>query len=181
MTASSSERRSRLRWLVPIATVLLLALFARSVDWHHAWRAIITADPTLLAIATIANLASLVVKGVRWWLFLDAVGAPGLGQAIRTTMAGAALNNVLVANGGDAARVAAVARRAQISSAPILATLAVDRFCDLITYALLFVLVAFTMSLPPALARWRTPGLIALGRTLTADQAGLHYTLVNSD
>lgn len=163
MSERGAVRRNVLRWLVPIATIVLLAVFARGVDWAHAWQAVIHADPTLLAIATLANLASLAVKGIRWWLFLDAVGARGLGHAIRATFAGAALNNVLVANGGDAARVAAVARRAEISSAPVLATLAVDRLCDLITYALLFVVASFALSLPPALSRWRMPGLIALG------------------
>lgn len=163
MSELRGERRNVLRWLVPIVTIALLALFARGVDWGYASRAVIHADPTLLAIATLANLTSLAVKGIRWWLFLDAVGAPGLGQALRATFAGAALNNVVVANGGDAARVAAVARRADLSSAPVLATLAVDRFCDLITYTLLFVVSAFALPLPSELARWRVPGLSALG------------------
>jgi uncharacterized protein (TIRG00374 family) len=158
---SSWQRRAR--WLVPLATMILLALFARSVDWSRAWTATVHADPTLLAVATLANLASLAVKGIRWWVFLDAAGVPGLGQAVRATMAGAALNNVLVANGGDAARVAIVAKRQNVSSAPVLATLALDRLCDLITYAMLFVAAAFVVPLPPELARWRMPGLIALG------------------
>jgi uncharacterized protein (TIRG00374 family) len=78
-------------------------------------------------------------------------------------MAGAALNNVLVANGGDAARVAIVARRENVSSAPVLATLALDRLCDLVTYGMLFVTAAFAVPLPPELARWRVPGLLVLG------------------
>jgi uncharacterized protein (TIRG00374 family) len=147
---------------VPLATLALLALFARSVDWRHAWNATVHADPTLLVLATLANLATLVVKGTRWWLFLRAAGVPGLGQAIRATMAGAALNNVLVANGGDAARVAIVAKRENVSSASVLATLALDRLCDLVTYGMLFVGAAFALPLPPELARWRMPGLFAI-------------------
>jgi len=123
----------------------------------------VRADPALLALAIIANLASLVVKGIRWSLFLRPAGVDGLGQVVRTTFAGAALNNVLVANGGDAARVAAMARRGNVSSAAILATLAVDRFCDLVTYAALFVGAAIAVPLPPDLARWRLPGFAALG------------------
>ena len=153
----------RARWLVPLATLALLALFARSVDWRHAWNATVHANAMLLGLATLANLGTLVVKGVRWWLFLRAAGVPGLGQAVRATMTGAALNNVLVANGGDAARVAIVAKRGNVSSASVLATLAVDRLCDLVTYAMLFVTAAFAVPLPPELARWRMPGLIVLG------------------
>ena len=120
---SEGERPTRqwVRWLLLIVTVGLLAIFARSVDWTRAWDAIVQADPALLGVATVANLASLAVKGVRWWLFLDAAGVPGVGQAVRATLAGAALNNVLIANGGDAARVAAMARRANVSSAAVLA------------------------------------------------------------
>lgn len=168
MTDSGARWRSRARWqrrarwLVPLATLALLALFARSVDWRHAWNATVHADPTLLVLATLANLATLVVKGARWWLFLRAAGVPGLGQAIRATMAGAALNNVLVANGGDAARVAIVAKRENVSSASVLATLALDRLCDLVTYGMLFVGAAFALPLPPELARWRMPGLFAI-------------------
>jgi uncharacterized protein (TIRG00374 family) len=163
VTRSEGRWQRRAHWLVPLATLVLLALFARSVDWTHAWNATVHADPVLLGLATLANLASLVVKGARWWIFLSAAGVDGLGQSVRATMAGAALNNVLVANGGDAARVAIVAKRERISSASVLATLALDRLCDLTTYGLLFVIAAFTVPLPAELARWRTPGLVALG------------------
>jgi uncharacterized membrane protein YbhN (UPF0104 family) len=162
---SGDERSSRrwLRWLLPVLTLALIGIFARTIDWRRAWSAIIQADPSLLAIATFANLASLVVKGIRWSLFLTPAGVTGIGQAVRGTLAGAALNNVLVANGGDAARVAAMARRGNVSSAAVLATLAVDRFCDLATYSALFVGAAFLIPLPPELARWRVPGFATLG------------------
>ena len=154
--------RQWLRWLVPLATVVLLAVFARKVDWRHAWDAIVHADPVLLGVATLANVASLAVKGVRWAFFLQAIGIRDVGLAIRAVFAGAALNNVLVANGGDAARVAAISRRMNVSSASVLATVALDRLSDLVTYALIFVGAAFTLTLPPELARWRTPGIVAL-------------------
>jgi uncharacterized protein (TIRG00374 family) len=149
--------------LLPLVTAALLALFARSIDWRDAWRATVHADPTLLTIAMVANLASLAFKGVRWWLFLDAIGIRGVSVAIRATMAGAALNNLLVANGGDVARVAAMARRASVSSASVLATAAIDRLCDLVTYAALFVVAAWAITVPPEVARWRGVGLVALG------------------
>lgn len=163
MSDGEQPPRRWLRWLVAALTLALLAIFARTVDWERAWTAIVRADPALLAIAVLANLASLLVKGIRWWLFLTPAGVAGMSQAVRATFAGAALNNVLVANGGDAARVAAMARRGNVSSAAVLATLAVDRFCDLVTYTALFVGAALTVPLPPELARWRMPGFATLG------------------
>ncbi len=97
------------------------------------------------------------VKGIRWSLFLRALGIHGTGQALRVTFVGHALNNVLIANGGDAVRVAAMARQQPGPSAKVLATLAIDRLCDLVSYAALFVVAAFALPLPPELARWRTP------------------------
>jgi uncharacterized protein (TIRG00374 family) len=160
---NDSGRKPRwLRWAVLAATLVLLALFARKVDWAQAWNAIAHADPTLLGIATLANLGTLVVKGIRWTLFLRAVGIDGTAQALRVTFVGHALNNVLIANGGDAVRVAAMARLHRVSSARVLATLAIDRICDLVSYAALFVVAAFALPLPPELARWRTPGILVL-------------------
>ena len=163
-----SSVKSR-RWLhaaLAAVTIGLLALFARGVDWHRAWTAATNARPAILSIAIAANLASLLVKGVRWSLFLQPAGVTGLAVIIRATFAGAALNNVLVANGGDAARVAALARRSATSSAPVLATLVVDRTCDLISYIVLFVVAAFALPVPAALAKWRVSGAVTLGAVL---------------
>ena len=161
MTVSLTSRR----WLhvaVALVTIALLAVFAHGVDWHRAWSAMTHASPAILTVAIVANLASLVVKGVRWSLFLNAAGASGMAAAIRATFAGAALNNVVVANGGDAARVAALARQRSTSSASVLATLVVDRACDLVSYLALLIIATLAPSVPPALAKWRLPGAIAL-------------------
>jgi uncharacterized protein (TIRG00374 family) len=160
-----------MRRLLPFVTLALLAVFAFGIDWSQAWNAVVRADPVFLAVATIANLLSIGVKGIRWWLFLESIGVRGVGRAVRATLAGAALNNVVIANGGDAARVAGMARRGNVSSAAVLATLAVDRFCDLITYAVLFAVAALVLPLPQELAAWRVPGFVTLG--VLATMAGL--------
>jgi uncharacterized protein (TIRG00374 family) len=156
-------RRSWVHLAISLATAALLIVVARGVDWTKTWAAVRGADPALLAFAAMANLATLVIKAIRWSLFLRATGARGLGFVIRATLAGAALNSVVVANGGDAARVAAVSRHTGVSSAAILGTLAVDRLSDLATYVFLFAVSAFVLPLPAELSRWRGPGAAALG------------------
>jgi uncharacterized protein (TIRG00374 family) len=151
------------RTAVAIATLGLIAVFARSVDWRTAWATVTSANPTFVLMAVGANLGSVVIKALRWRMFLASVGVPSASLAFRATLAGAALNNVVFANGGDAARVAAVANHARASSADVLATLAVDKLCDLASYAIIFVAVAFALPLPAELARWRAPVLGALG------------------
>jgi len=133
--------------------LVMLVLFARKVNWHDIWRTMQTASMPLLLGAALINLASIVVKGVRWWVFLKPVGARSLALALRATFAGAGLNNVLVANGGEAARVVFVARAAHVPSAKVLATLALERLFELVGYVTLLALAATFLELPSSLER----------------------------
>lgn len=147
------------RWLLVAAVVALLVLFARTVDWAHAWASMRSADPGWLVGAVVANLATLGLKGIRWWILLRRVGSPSLPLAMRATAAGAGLNNLLVANGGEAARIAFVARSTGVPARAVLATLAVERAFDLVGYAMLMATATVLLPLPPALERWRLPAL----------------------
>jgi glycosyltransferase 2 family protein len=142
--------------------VVGLVLFARKVNWATTWASITDANRTDLMFAAIVNLLSLALKGVRWWIFLRPVGAPSLWLALKATFAGAGLNNVLVANGGEAARVVFVARAAHVQSAKVLATLALERMFELIGYVVLLALSVSFLNLPPALDRTRPFAWVAL-------------------
>ncbi|HET9002987.1 MAG TPA: lysylphosphatidylglycerol synthase transmembrane domain-containing protein [Gemmatimonadaceae bacterium] len=162
-----------LRALLVIAIVALLVLFARTVNWHEAWTSIRNADRRWLLAAAVVNLLSIVVTGIRWWIFLRRVGVDRPGLAIRAALAGAGLNNVLVANGGEAARVVFVARASSVPAGTILATLAIERVFDLVGYVLFLAVAALVLPLPEALSRWRWPAAAALVVAL-----GLLYWMV---
>ena len=151
-----------LRWILTAAIVVFLVLFARTVDWTAAWQSMRSASLPLLALALGVNFLSVIIKGVRWWLFLKPAGSPSLPLAVRATIAGAGLNNVLVANGGDAARVVFVARATGIPSSTVLATLALERLFDPVGFVILIVYGAAAYTLPPALERWLIPAALAL-------------------
>src|SRR5918999_1325297 len=150
------------RLLLSAVVVAMVILFARRVDWAVTWAAIRSADLGILLAATIINLGSAATKGVRWWIFLRAAGARSIGLALRATFAGLGLNNVLVANGGEAARVIFVARTAHLPSATVLATVALERLFELVGYVVLLALSAILLELPPSLARTRPFALGAL-------------------
>ncbi len=150
------------RLLVTVGVVAMIVLFARRIDWSVTWTAIRGANVGLLLLATAVNLGSAATKAVRWWVFLRAAGARSLGLAARATFAGLGLNNVLVANGGEAARVIFVARSAHLPSATVLATVALERLFELVGYVVLLSLSAVLLDLPPALARTRPFALAAL-------------------
>jgi uncharacterized protein (TIRG00374 family) len=151
-----------IRLVLSLVIVVGLVLFARTVNWHKTWQSITEANRTILLIAATVNLLSLALKAVRWWIFLRPVGATSLWMAVKATFAGAGLNNILVANGGEAARVVFVARAAHVKSAKILATLALERMFELIGYIILLALSVSFLELPPALTRTRPVAWFAL-------------------
>jgi uncharacterized protein (TIRG00374 family) len=83
-------------------------------------------------------------------------------MALKATLAGAGLNNILVANGGEAARVIFVSRAAHVQSAKILATLALERLFELIGYIVLLAAAASFLELPHSLERTRPVAWVAL-------------------
>ncbi len=151
-----------LRMMASVAFVVLLVMFARHVDWRAAAAAARHADAGLLVLAFLVNQCSLVLKGVRWWVFLRAVGVQSLNLVLRATYAGASLNNLVVAQGGEAARVVIVARASGVAGARVASALALERVLDGVSYLTLLVSAAFLLDLPETLTRWRTEAAVAL-------------------
>lgn len=154
-----------LKWarvVVTIAILVGLVMFARTVNWSDTWQAIRHSNLWLLALAALINLLSLAVKGVRWWIFLRPIGADSLWLATRATFAGAGLNNVLVANGGEAARVIFVSRATHQPSAKVLATLLIERMFELVGYVVMLALAVSFLQLPPSISRTRPFAWLAL-------------------
>jgi len=150
------------RVVILLVIIAALVAFARTVNWHDTWHAIQRTSPGILAVAAIVNILSLVLKGVRWWIFLRPIGVTSLWLAMRATFAGAALNNILIAQGGEAARVIFVARSAHVPSERVLATLALERLFELVGYVVLLALAATFLRLPPQLEEARPFAIVAL-------------------
>jgi uncharacterized protein (TIRG00374 family) len=151
-----------LRLTVSAIILVMLVIFATKVNWHSTWASIQDSSISILLLAALVNLLSLGLKGVRWWIFLRPIGVNSLFLALRATFAGAGLNNVLVANSGEAARVIFVSRAAHITSAKVLATLALERLFELIGYVVMLALAVSFLPLPSALERTRPFAWFAL-------------------
>src|SRR6185503_7450942 len=139
----SPKLKKGIRWAISAAILVFLIVFARTIDWHAAWSSMRHASLPLLAAAIGVNILSVLIKGVRWWLFLRPIGIKSLPLAIRATVAGAGLNNVLVANGGDAARVVFVSRVSGVSSSTVLASLALEKLFDPIGFVMLLIFFVY--------------------------------------
>jgi Predicted integral membrane protein len=154
--------RRALRVGALLALAALLVAFGRRVDWRSAVAVLRGADPLLVAAALVVNLMSLGLKGVRWWVFLRPLGRVPLAVVLRGTFAGASLNNLLVAQGGEGARVLLVASATGVSRAEVLGALTLERTLDVLSYLTLLVSVAWTVDLPDHIARWRSGAAGAL-------------------
>lgn len=159
----SPKLKKGIRWALSAAILVFLIYFATQINWHEAWNSMRHASLPLLGAAIGVNILSVLIKGVRWWLFLRPIGIKSLPLAVRATVAGAGLNNVLVANGGDAARVVFVSRVTGVSSSTVLASLALEKLFDPIGFVMLLVFGLLVFELPPQFERWKTPAEFALG------------------
>ena len=148
-----------IRWALSAAIIVFLVLFARTIDWQAAWNSMRHASLPLLAAAIFVNFLSVGVKGVRWWLFLRPIGIPSLPLAMRATIAGAGLNNVLVASGGDAARVVFVSRLSGVASSTVLASMALEKLFDPIGFVILLVFGVLVFDLPAQFEAWKIPAV----------------------
>ena len=157
-----STLKHTLRLGVSVVILAMLVLFATKVNWHIIWAGMKSASLPLLVAASLINLSSIVVKGIRWWIFLRPIGVTSPWLALRATFAGAGLNNVLVANGGEAARVVFVSRSAHVPSARVVATLALERLFELVGYVVMLAMAASFLDLPPNLERGKPFALVAL-------------------
>ena len=158
----NSKLKKGIRWAISAAILVFLILFARTIDWHAAWNSMRHASLPLLAAAIGVNVLSVIIKAIRWWLFLRPAGITSLPLAIRATIAGAGLNNILVASGGDAARVVFVSRASNVSSSTVLATMALERLFDPIGFVFLLVFGVVVFQLPAQFEAWKTPAEILL-------------------
>lgn len=166
-----AARIKQVRWLLTLVCLTLLVYVTRRVDWSVTAASMRRASPAPLIAAMLLNAMSVVLRGVRWWIFLRPAGACSLAIAVRGAIVGAGLNNVLVANGGDAARVLLVASASGVSRPTVLATLALDRMFDPICFGLLLFTATFLVPLPVGLTAMRGvvgASLLAAGALLVA-------------
>ena len=151
-----------MRLLIVAAVLVALVIFARSVEWREVLRAVRATSPGLLIAAALVNLLSVAIKGVRWWIFLRPIGVTSLWLAVRGTFVGAGLNNILIANGGEAARVVYVADETRAPATSVIATLALERLFEFLGYFITLALALTVLRLPPELARLRPVAAVVL-------------------
>jgi uncharacterized protein (TIRG00374 family) len=133
---------------VLVLTILLLALFARGVDFADVGRQIVDADLPPLLLALIASSSAYVLRAWRWQFLLRAVGPTRFTSAFRATAIGFAASFLLPGRTGEALRPYLLARRDGVSVVAAFATIVVERLLDLLAVLILF--AGVLVAAPPA-------------------------------
>lgn len=137
--------RFKRRIIVPVVLVVVALLVARAVNWRTVGTVLLSANWKLVALAGLATVATTVIKGIRWWLFLRHSAKISLGQSIRFTLAGIGVNSIVLANAGEVARVGLAAKAGKAPVSKVLGTLASDKIVEIFAF--------FTMAFVAALVQ----------------------------
>jgi uncharacterized protein (TIRG00374 family) len=116
-------------------SVLAIALLAWSLRHAHladVWTRIRQMDPVAILIAVGLLAVQMAMRAERWKHLLAPVGVPRFRNALRTTVIGFAVSNVLPARAGEVLRPYLLARREGFSATATFATIVMERVLDLI-------------------------------------------------
>lgn len=143
---------------------VLLWLALRDTDTGEVASALGRAQLLWAGPFVVAYGAFFWIKAVRWRLLLKPCRETSARELVSPILVGAMANNLLPAQLGELLRMTLLARQLDVRSAPVLATIALERMFDLLA-VLVFVSVALLdPGAPPALA---TAGWFVSGAGLT--------------
>ncbi len=160
----AGARRFRwLWWLLGLVGVGLALKFLTGFPWNATFDALLDANWWLLAVAFVVNLVSLVAKGWAWHLLLKPVAPHRWRTAQEANLVGAAVNNLSVAVGGEAARVHMIVQRSGVPVGAAISSVVWTRVAEALGLAVFLVMA---------------PSLLDLAPWLRALQAGAGLVLV---
>ncbi len=148
--------------LAILISAVTLILAVREVTFNDIWNAITRADGRFVILALLSVAANTLAKTVRWKVIL---GKPGekvsLWITLQAILVGQTLNNFYPARIGDLSRVYIVGDRGP-GRMYTLGTILVEKLLDTIFYAMLVVMLVFSIPLPGWLNSWASRSAMVL-------------------
>lgn len=150
MNFERSSKTAKTRWgkilnysVSIILLILLVYLSLKGLDLSSLGRYIVSANYWWVLLSIPIALASHWVRAVRWKTMLKPIANPrSTWNLFSAVMAGYAVNNILP-RGGELLRPYYYSKREKISFTMTFATIVVERFLDLLSLLLVFVLAYF--------------------------------------
>ncbi len=132
-----------------LVSVLSLYFALRNVDLAAVWSSIMQANVFYVGLAVLSGIAGAWAKGIRWKILIGSNGnhIPFL-TIFGSHVAGQMLNLLFPARLGDVSRAYVVGGMGP-GRTFVLGTVVLEKFLDMVSYALLFFLLLVLMPLPP--------------------------------
>lgn len=118
--------------------VALLLLFLRGIQWAEVIEALRNADPGLIALGTLANLANFFIRAVRWRYLLKPLKTVGHHRLFSAICIGFMTITLIPGRIGEFVRAWVLARRERMKTSAVFATVVVERVLDALTILVLF-------------------------------------------
>ena len=132
-----SRRRGAWSWILSALLAAVLLWWAlRGVEWKRVAGIIGHADWVLAAAAAAMSCFSLVLRGLRWRILLNAAGRFSVGTVFWANSAGYLGNNLLPARAGEVIRSFLISSRSNLSRTYVLTTALSERLMDVVALVL---------------------------------------------
>ncbi len=132
-------------------SLFFMGLLFRKIDFPQLAAVLKEVDYPYLAGAVVLTFASYFMRAVRWKYLLICERPLPLGSLYPATIIGYMANNLLPARLGELIRAYTLARREQLETPSVLASLVIDRLCDGFSVIVVLLIALFTLDFPPAM------------------------------
>jgi uncharacterized protein (TIRG00374 family) len=173
MEEPGKKKRHFGQWLGVAVSVLLLWLVLRNFNLREVGRTLVSINYLMMVPLTAIVLLDFFVRALRWRELFDTPQKPGLKNLFNAMMIGYLANNVLPARAGELVRSWVLGKQENRAKTTVLATIVVERVCDLLMALLLLAVVLFYFPLP-SWCRAGAPVVAAAGLA-----AGVFIILLN--
>ena len=135
-------------WLGIAISVFFLALLLNKIDYKSLGAALRSADYFYILLGIFFTFFNYFLRAVRWRYLLISEKSIPLSSLYSATIIGYMANNLLPARLGEFIRAYTLARREQLETPAVFASLVIDRLFDGFTVLVLLLITLFTLRMP---------------------------------
>ncbi len=135
-------------WLGIGVSLFFMLLLFRKIDFNQLKAALLTVDYRFVLLAVLFTFASYFLRAVRWRYLLIHEKKIPLSSLYPATIIGYMANNILPARMGEFIRAYTLARREQLETPAVFASLVIDRLFDGFTVMLILLWTLFALRFP---------------------------------
>lgn len=135
-------------WLGICVSVFFMVLLFRKIDFGQLVIALSSVDYRYIVLSVVFTFISYFLRAVRWRYLLISEKKIPLGSLYPATIIGYMANNLLPARLGEFVRAYMLAKREQLETPSVFASLVIDRLFDGFTVLVMLMITLFTVRLP---------------------------------